>query len=139
MDAESEFGIQFVLSSTVTTSLILIWRTDFETGVLPCKSDSAGEKFYFKFSDIFLFLHPSTDPDYITYIQGYSEDCQIKKHRIFRLSIFTAKVISRCNASANSKHQHPPWATPGVLHSTTALGPGFILDDLLRGRVFAYP
>ena len=25
-----------------------------------------------------------------------------------------------------------PWATPGVLHSTAAPGPGFILDDLLR-------
>ena len=29
-----------------------------------------------------------------------------------------------------------PWATPGVLHSTAAPGPGFILDDLLRGPGF---
>ena len=29
-----------------------------------------------------------------------------------------------------------PRATPGVLHSTAARGPGFILDDLLRGPSF---
>ena len=39
-------------------------------------------------------------------------------------------------ASVNSKHQHPPLATPGVLHSTAAPGPGFILDDLPRGPGF---
>ena len=39
-------------------------------------------------------------------------------------------------ASVNSKHQHPPRATPGVLHSTAAPGPGFILDDLPRGPGF---
>ena len=42
-------------------------------------------------------------------------------------------------ASVNSKHQHPPPATSGVLHSTAVPGPGFILDDLPGGRVFAYP
>ena len=40
------------------------------------------------------------------------------------------------NASVNSKHQHPPRATPGVLHSTAAQGPEFILDDLLQGPGF---
>ena len=30
----------------------------------------------------------------------------------------------------------PPRATPGVLHSTAAPGPGFILDDLPRGPGF---
>ena len=40
------------------------------------------------------------------------------------------------NASVNSKHQHPPRATPEVLHSTAAPGPGFILDDLARGPGF---
>ena len=40
------------------------------------------------------------------------------------------------NASVNSKHQHSPRATPGVLHSTAAPGPGFILDDLPRGPGF---
>ena len=39
-------------------------------------------------------------------------------------------------ASVNSKHQHPPRATPGVLHSTAAPGPGFILDDLPQGPGF---
>ena len=37
------------------------------------------------------------------------------------------------NASVSSKHQHPPpRATPGVLHSTAAPGPGFILDEFLH-------
>ena len=36
-------------------------------------------------------------------------------------------------ASVNSKHQHPPMGDPGVLHSTAAPGPGFILDDLPGG------
>ena len=39
-------------------------------------------------------------------------------------------------ASVNSKHQHPPWATPRVLHSAAAPGLGFILDDLPRGPGF---
>ena len=39
-------------------------------------------------------------------------------------------------ASVNSKHQHPPGQSPGVLHSTAAPGPGFILDDLTRGPGF---
>ena len=30
----------------------------------------------------------------------------------------------------------PPRATPGVLHSTAAPGPGFILHDLPRGPGF---
>ena len=33
----------------------------------------------------------------------------------------------------------PPGATPGVLHSTAAPGPGFILVDLPGGWVFAHP
>ena len=47
-------------------------------------------------------------------------------------------IVSCLNASVNSKHQHPPppRATPGVLHSTAAPGPGFILDDLPRGPGF---
>ena len=50
-----------------------------------------------------------------------------------RLDAKTAKT----NASVNFKHQHPPpRATPGVLHSTAAPGPGFILDDLPRGPGF---
>ena len=41
------------------------------------------------------------------------------------------------NASVNSKHQHPALrATPGVLHSTAAPGPGFTLDDFPRGPGF---
>ena len=44
--------------------------------------------------------------------------------------------IDLYNASVNSKHQHPPWVTPGVLHSTSAPGPGFILDDLPWGPGF---
>ena len=40
------------------------------------------------------------------------------------------------NASVNSKYQHPARAIPGVLHSTVAPGPGFILDDLPRGPGF---
>ena len=32
--------------------------------------------------------------------------------------------------SANITPPPPPRATPGVLHSTAAPGPGFILDDL---------
>ena len=39
-------------------------------------------------------------------------------------------------ASVNSKHEHSPRATPGVLHSTAAPGPGFIVDDLPRGPGF---
>ena len=44
-------------------------------------------------------------------------------------------------ASVNSKHQHPPpppppQAIPGILHSTAAPGPGFILDDLPQGPGF---
>ena len=48
-------------------------------------------------------------------------------------------LVNSCShyASVNSKHQHPPpRATPGVLHSTAAPGPGFILDDLPRGPGF---
>ena len=41
-------------------------------------------------------------------------------------------VAFQCYASVNSKQQHPLRATPGVLHSTAAPGPGFILDDLPR-------
>ena len=36
----------------------------------------------------------------------------------------------------NSKHQHPPRATPRVFHSTAAPGPGFMLDDLPQGAGF---
>ena len=39
-------------------------------------------------------------------------------------------------ASVNSKHQHPPRATPRVLHSTAAPGPGFVFDDLPGGPGF---
>ena len=50
----------------------------------------------------------------------------------------TLKTINKVHwpyyASVNSKHQHPP--PPRVLHSTAALGPGFILDDLPRGPAF---
>ena len=41
-----------------------------------------------------------------------------------------------CNASVNSKHQHPPRATPGVVHPIVAPGLGFILDDLPQGPGF---
>ena len=54
-------------------------------------------------------------------------------------SIFVFKQ-SGLNASVNSKHQHSPpgdpRATPGILHSTAAPGPGFIFDDLPRGPGF---
>ena len=38
--------------------------------------------------------------------------------------------------SIPSTNTPPPRATPWVLHSTAALGPGFILDDLPRGPGF---
>ena len=56
-------------------------------------------------------------------------------HHVLRNRLFHRET--KYYASVNSKHQHPPRATPGVLHSTGAPGPGFILDDL--PRVFAYP
>ena len=55
-------------------------------------------------------------------LQSYYENYQAEERHLFKFY-----------ASVNSKQQHPPRATPGVLHSTAAQGPGFILDDLPRG------
>ena len=49
---------------------------------------------------------------------------------------FKAEQKGSYYASVNSKHHHPPRATPGVLHSTAVPGPGFILDDLPQGLGF---
>ena len=54
------------------------------------------------------------------------------------------EVATEAKENTNVMHQsvpstNIPRATPGVLHSTAAPGPGFILDDLPWGRVFAYP
>ena len=55
-----------------------------------------------------------------------------------KYTIIIARLYSHSHhyASINSKHRHPPRATPGVLHSTAAPGPGFILDDLPPGPGF---
>ena len=37
------------------------------------------------------------------------------------------------NVSVNSKHDHPPGATPGISHILVALGVGFSLLCLARG------
>ena len=47
-----------------------------------------------------------------------------------RVSIYKTAFFNG-NASVNSKHQHPPWATPGVLHSSAAPGPGFLMTFLM--------
>ena len=64
-------------------------------------------------------------------IKNFMPYCAIRAGLVKNVSI-----SSYANASVNSKHQYPPRATPGVLHSTAAPGPGFILDDLPRGPGF---
>ena len=48
-------------------------------------------------------------------------------------------LFVKCNSQFQAPTPPPPRATPGILHPTAAPGPEFILDDLPRGRVFAYP
>ena len=55
---------------------------------------------------------------------------------MYHFDYFVTIVYSVMHQSIPSTNIHPPPATPGVLHSTAALGPGFILDDLPWGPGF---
>ena len=87
---------------------------------------------------------------YFVEMLSYFKRFQLCILNIFHQNFFLSKLLNwtyfgagtMVSARMTLMHQSipstniPPGATPGVLHSTAAPGPGFILDDLPRGPEF---
>ena len=55
------------------------------------------------------------------------------------LKIRSGTVVFNNNASVNSKHQHPPRATPGDFPQLSARVPGFVPSEFLGGPLGVEP